>query len=87
MSDAHEPPATARFNKAAAVVAMSILDAVASLAYVATCIVLAWRARRFAHDADVHTVTLHDYSVRVQRLPPDTCADELTEFFGQYGEV
>jgi hypothetical protein len=32
-------------------------------------------------------VTLHDYSIRVERLPQDATADELVDFFGQYGEV
>ena len=37
--------------------------------------------------ADSSTVTIHDYSIRVQRLPQDAAAEELVEFFGQYGEV
>jgi hypothetical protein len=32
-------------------------------------------------------VTIHDYSIRVERLPQDATADELVDFFGQYGEV
>jgi hypothetical protein len=32
-------------------------------------------------------VTIHDYSIRVQQLPQDATADELVDFFGQYGEV
>ena len=37
--------------------------------------------------ADSSTVTIHDYSIRVTRLPQDASADELVEFFSQYGEV
>jgi RNA recognition motif-containing protein len=32
-------------------------------------------------------VTIHDYSIHVERLPQDATADELVDFFGQYGEV
>jgi RNA recognition motif-containing protein len=44
-------------------------------------------ARRRAEDADTHTVTIHDYSVYVQKLPPDATSSELVDFFSQWGEV
>jgi hypothetical protein len=37
--------------------------------------------------ADSSTVTIHDYSIRVERLPQDASAEELVAFFGQYGEA
>jgi hypothetical protein len=40
-----------------------------------------------AHQADESTITIHDYSIRVTRLPQDASAEELVEFFSQYGEV
>lgn len=40
-----------------------------------------------APQADESTVTIHDYSIQVQRLPQDASAEELVEFFSQYGEV
>ncbi len=37
--------------------------------------------------ADTSTVTIHDYSVRVEHLPEDTTEEELETFFERYGEV
>lgn len=99
---------------------MSLLDIFSVVLYFAAALLIIWRARKLAHDADMHTVssssvpahtnvlalhiaeavlyphatawcllqvTIHDYSIRVERLPQDATADELVQFFGQYGEV
>lgn len=40
-----------------------------------------------APQADQSTVTIHDYSIRVDGLPRDADGEELVAFFSQYGEV
>lgn len=66
---------------------MSALDFVGVVVYFSVTFVLAWIARKLVRDADVNTVTIHDYSIRVERLPRNATTDELVEFFSQYGEV
>jgi RNA recognition motif-containing protein len=87
MADAALPPATQRMNKQAAVIAASVLDCVGAAVYFVVTLALILVARRCTEDADVHTVTLSDYSVYVRQLPGDARAQELMQFFGQFGEV
>ncbi|KAF8062000.1 Pigl [Scenedesmus sp. PABB004] len=87
LADAGAAPATAPFNKAAAVTAMSAIDCVAALAYFAATLALGARARTLARQADVHTVTAHDYSVRVSRLPRDAGAVVRVEVVRAYGRL
>jgi hypothetical protein len=87
MADAALAPATLPINKASAIIAMSVLDLCGCLMYFCITMWLIVVARKLAHDADVQTITIHDYSLRVQRLPQDVSAEDLQEFFSQYGEV
>lgn len=87
MNTSSGAPATHPFNKQSAIIAMSVLDFVGVVVYFAVTFGLVWVARKLAHNADMHTVTIHDYSIRVERLPQDATADELVDFFSQYGEV
>eukprot|EP00878_Enallax_costatus_P010278 GHUV01010728.1.p1 GENE.GHUV01010728.1~~GHUV01010728.1.p1 ORF type:complete len:252 (+),score=72.50 GHUV01010728.1:345-1100(+) len=87
MNTSKAAPAAHPFNKQQAIIAMSALDFVGVVLYFAVTFGLVWVARRLVHDADVNTVTIHDYSIRVERLPRDATADELVDFFSQYGEV
>ncbi|WIA18083.1 hypothetical protein OEZ85_009564 [Tetradesmus obliquus] len=87
IADAELPPATHPINKAHALAAMSLLDCFSVALYFAVTLLIIWKARKLAYDADMHTVTIHDYSIHVERLPQDATADELVDFFGQYGEV
>eukprot|EP00879_Flechtneria_rotunda_P029346 GHRR01031723.1.p1 GENE.GHRR01031723.1~~GHRR01031723.1.p1 ORF type:complete len:101 (-),score=27.02 GHRR01031723.1:487-789(-) len=87
MADAYQPAATTPFNKAAGIVAMSLLDFCGVMVYFAVTLGLILVSRRLAHEADLRTVTIHDYSIWVERLPSDAQAEELVEFFSQYGEV
>lgn len=87
MNTTTQAPSTHPFNKQQAIIAMSVLDFVGVVLYFAVTFGLVWVARTLVHDADVNTVTIHDYSIRVERLPDDATADELAEFFTQYGEV
>ncbi|KAI8470399.1 MAG: hypothetical protein J3K34DRAFT_510286 [Monoraphidium minutum] len=87
LSDGSATPALSPFNKRAAIVAMSILDAAGAGAFFLVTLALIVVSRRQCAQADSSTVTIHDYSIRVERLPGDAGADELAELFGQYGEV
>ena len=87
MGDAALPAASWPFDKSAAIVAASVLDCVGVGLYFIVTLGLIVLARRRAEDADVHTVTIHDYSVYVRNLPPDASSTELVDFFSQWGEV
>jgi hypothetical protein len=87
MGDAALPAATTPFNKAAAIVAASVIDCIGAALYFVITLGLILLARRRAEDADTHTVTIHDFSVYVQKLPPDATSSELVDFFSQWGEV
>ena len=50
-------------------------------------ILLARVQEQLSADVDSQIVTVADYSVRVENLPPDTTASELKEFFSRWGEV
>eukprot|EP00775_Hariotina_reticulata_P002590 gene2590-2892_t len=65
MADAALAPATSPINKASAIIVMSVLDLFGCLAYFCTTMWLIVVARKLAHDADVQTITIHDYSIRV----------------------
>jgi hypothetical protein len=56
LADAEQEPATHPINKARAIVAMSLLDCVSVVLYFAATLLIIWRARKLAHDADMHTV-------------------------------
>lgn len=87
MGDEALPAATTPFNKAAAIIAASVIDCIGAALYFVITLGLILLARRRAEDADTHTVTIHDYSVYVQKLPPDATSSELVDFFSQWGEV
>lgn len=87
MGDAALPEATSPFNKSSAIIAASVLDCIGAFLYFITTLGLIVLARRRAEDADVHTFTIHDYSVYVLKLPSDTSSNELVGFFSQWGEV
>lgn len=87
MGDAALPAVITPFNKAAAIVAASVIDCIGAALYFVITLGLILLARRRAEDADTHTVTIHDYSVYVQKLPPDATSSELVDFFSQWGEV
>jgi hypothetical protein len=87
LADHSLPPATDPINKVHAIVAMSILDTAGVFAFFLVSLFLTWLSRHLASQADSSTVTVHDYSISVGRLPPDTTAHELVDFFNQYGEV
>lgn len=87
MGDAAVGTATWPFDKRKAVVAASVIDCVGACVYFVVTLGLILLARRRAEDADTHTVTIHDYSVYVHKLPQDATSNELVDFFGQWGEV
>jgi hypothetical protein len=87
MGDAALAPATWPFNKGKAIVAASVIDCIGACIYFIVTLGLVVLARQRAEDADTHTVTIHDYSVHVRKLPQDTTSAELVDFFGQWGEV
>lgn len=87
MNDSQLPPATDPYNKAQASVSMSVLDTVGILAYFIYTMGMILLSQRLSAEADTSIVTIHDYSIRVHHLPEDTTAEELVDFFGQYGEV
>jgi hypothetical protein len=58
LSDAELAPATHPINKARAIVAMSLLDCVSVVLYFAATLLIIWKARKLAHDADMHTVSV-----------------------------
>jgi hypothetical protein len=87
MGDAASEAATSPFNKASAIMAASVVDCAGAVVYFVITFSLILLARRRAEDADTHTVTIHDYSVYVRKLPHDATSSELVEFFSQWGEV
>ncbi|GBF89796.1 hypothetical protein Rsub_02966 [Raphidocelis subcapitata] len=91
LSDASLPAAWAgTLNKRDAVVAMSALDTIGAAAFFAAALALAFVSRRLCAQADSSTVTIHDYSIRVQRLPQDASAEELVvhvEMVRAYGTL
>jgi hypothetical protein len=87
MGDTAVGSATWPSDKRKAVVAASVIDCVGACVYFLVTLGLILLARRRAEDADTHTVTIHDYSVYVHRLPQDATSNELVDFFGQWGEV
>jgi hypothetical protein len=58
IADAELAPATYPINKARAIVAMSLLDCVSVVLYFAATLLIIWKARKLAHDADMHTVSI-----------------------------
>lgn len=87
MGDAAVAPATSPFDKGKAIAAASVIDCIGACIYFIVTLGLIVLARRRAEDADVHTVTIHDYSVYVRKLPQEATSNELVDFFGQWGEV
>jgi hypothetical protein len=87
LNDSELAPAITPANKAQEIVAMSVLDLLSSVLYFGCTLALIWYSRRLAAQADTSTVTVHDYSIRIEELPSDATAQELLGFFEQYGEV
>lgn len=59
--DAALPAATWPFDKAAAVIAVSVVDCIGAAVYFVVTLGLIVLARRRAAEADTVTVTIHDY--------------------------
>lgn len=87
MGDAAATPASWPLQKDKAIVAASVIDCAGACIYFLVTLGLIVLARRRAEDADTHTVTIHDYSVYVRKLPQDATSNELVDFFSQWGEV
>jgi hypothetical protein len=58
IADAELPPAMHPINKAHAVVMMSLLDCFSVVLYFAVTLLIIWKARKLAYDADMHTVSM-----------------------------
>ena len=87
LNDSALAPVVTPANKAQEIVAMSVLDVLSTVVYFGCTLALIWYSKKLAAQADTSTVTVHDYSVRVEHLPPDATAQELLAFFEQYGDV
>jgi predicted membrane protein len=68
IADADLPPATHPINKAHAIVAMSLLDCFSVVLYFAVTLLIIWKARKLARDADIHTVSVHQSAMLCSRL-------------------
>ncbi|GAX74805.1 hypothetical protein CEUSTIGMA_g2252.t1 [Chlamydomonas eustigma] len=83
----HSPVTVAGSNKRATIIALSALDLVGCIGYfVFTLCFIVW-TRRLAQRADDTTVTIKDYSVRVQGVPDDVNNEEIKKHFERWGEV
>ncbi|KAG2453353.1 hypothetical protein HYH02_001577 [Chlamydomonas schloesseri] len=70
----------AGMDKRQLLVAMSVMDLLGVLIFFAYCCYMLWFVRATANAADRNTTTIKDYSVRVDRLPPDTHSAALKDY-------
>eukprot|EP00798_Chlamydomonas_sp_ICE-L_P017933 gene17933-24329_t len=89
MNDSFYAPTTLGngWNKESSIIAVAILDLVAVLIFLGAVMWFGAHTKRLALQQDINTVTIHDYSVRVQGLPPDARNAEVQKYFEKWGEV
>ncbi|KAG2489932.1 hypothetical protein HYH03_011565 [Edaphochlamys debaryana] len=66
-------------------VAMSVLDLLGVLVFFGFCLYLIYYVRRVTTSADRTLTTIKDYSVRVERVPPDTHPAALKDYLQAAG--
>mmetsp|Transcript_4883 Transcript_4883/g.14853 ORF Transcript_4883/g.14853 Transcript_4883/m.14853 type:complete len:772 (+) Transcript_4883:494-2809(+) len=74
-------------NKTNTLVALSVIDMLAVLAFFGFCLYFITWTYRKAKNTLQTTVTIKNYSVRVRDVPHDVDVEDLWEHFSKYGEV
>ncbi|KAG1659884.1 hypothetical protein FOA52_002129 [Chlamydomonas sp. UWO 241] len=88
-SDGDEPPTTlpGGGNKSHTIIATSVFNLIAILAFFSFCVFFILWTHRAARKTLESSVTLKNYSVRVGNVPSDVGEEQLQEYFSRYGDV